>query len=53
MSVATIDYTIDETSVERHDDAEDITAWPHYAASLRRQFTGLYVPRHRAEGRAV
>ena len=53
MSVASIDYTIDETAVEGHDrDVVDVTAWPDRRASLRRPFT-RYEPRHRADGPAV
>ena len=50
MSLATIDYVIDETGVEDHDaDVLDLTAWPDRRASLRRPFT-RYEPRHRADG---
>jgi len=53
MSVASIDYTIDETAVESHDrDVVDDTAWLDRRASLRRPFT-RYEPRHRADGPAV
>jgi hypothetical protein len=53
MSVASIDYTIDETALEGHDhDDVDVTAWPDRRASLRRAFT-RYEPRHRADGPAV
>jgi hypothetical protein len=53
MSVASIDYTIDEIAVEGHDrDVVDVTAWPERTASLRRPFT-RYEPRHRADGPAV
>lgn len=52
MSVASIDYTIDETVQECHDcDVVDVTAWPDGRASLRRPFT-RYEPRHRANGRS-
>jgi hypothetical protein len=54
MSASTIEYTIDETAVKSHDrDVVDVTAWPDHTASLRRRFTGLYVPRHRADGPAL
>jgi hypothetical protein len=51
MSVASIDYRIDETSVEDFDgEVADATAWVGRRASLRRPFTpGGYVPRHRAD----
>ena len=49
MSVASIDYTIDETAVEGHDVVDD---WHDRKASLRRPFT-RYEPRHRAAGPAV
>jgi len=50
MSLATIDYAIDDIAVEDHDrDVMDATAWPDRPASLRRPFT-RYEPRHRADG---
>ena len=53
MSVATIDYAIDESAVEDHvRDAVDATAWPDRRANLRRPFT-RYEPRHRADGPAA
>ena len=53
MSVATIDYAIDDTAVEDHvRDAVDAAAWPDLRANLRRPFT-RYEPRHRAEGPAA
>ena len=53
MSVATIDYAIDEYAVEDHvRDAVDATAWPDRRANLRRPFT-RYEPRHRADGPAA
>lgn len=53
MSVATIDYAIDESEVEDHGhDGVDATAWPDRRANLRRPFT-RYQPRHRANGPAA
>ena len=53
MSVATIDYAIDEAAVEdRLRDGVDATAWPDLRANLRRPFT-RYQPRHRADGPAA
>jgi hypothetical protein len=53
MSVATIDYAIDESAVEEHvREAVDATVWPDRRAKLRRPFT-RYQPRHRAEGPAA
>ena len=53
MSVATIDYAVDELAVEdRVRDAVDATAWPDRRANLRRPFT-RYEPRHRANGPAA
>ncbi len=49
MSVATIDYAIDEDPVR---DAVDATVWPDRRANLRRPFT-RYEPRHRADGPAA
>ena len=52
MSVATIDYAIDEAAVaDRVRDGVD-AAWPDLRANLRRPFT-RYEPRHRAEGPAA
>jgi hypothetical protein len=49
MSVATVDYVIDEPAVADHvRDAVDATAWPDRRAKLRRPFT-RYQPRHRAD----
>jgi hypothetical protein len=54
MSVASIEYTIDETAVEGHDRlVEEVTAWLDRTASLRRPFTAACMPRHRADGPAV
>jgi hypothetical protein len=53
MSVASIDYTIDETPVEDQDRDIDDTAWLDRRASLRRPFTQYEPPRHRADGPAV
>ena len=53
MSVATIDYTIEESAVEDHiRDAVDAIVWPERRANLRRPFT-RYEPRHRADGPAA
>ena len=53
MSVATIDYTTEETATVVHDaDVVDVTSWTGPSANLRRSFTGVYVPRHRADGPA-
>ena len=52
MSVATIDYAIDESSVDDVREAVDATAWPDRRANLRRPFT-RYEPRHRANGPAA
>ena len=53
MSVATIDYAIDDAAVaDRVRDGVDATAWPDLRANLRRQFT-RYEPRHRADGPAA
>ena len=53
MSVATIDYAIDEAAVEdRLRDGVDATAWPDRRANLRRPFTRDQ-PRHRADGPAA
>jgi hypothetical protein len=49
MSLATIDYAIDDIAVEDPDrDVLDAAAWPDRPASLRRPFT-RYEPRHRAD----
>ncbi len=54
MSVATIDYWIDETVLEAHDrEVAEITTWLERRASLRRAFTTVYTPRHRADGPAL
>jgi hypothetical protein len=54
MSVATIDYSIEETAAQSHDsDVVDLTDWLTRTASLSRPFTRVYVPRHRADGPAV
>ena len=53
MSVASIEYTIDETVMEGHErDVAHVTAWLDRKASLRRPFT-RYEPRHRADGPAI
>ncbi len=53
MSVATIDYAIDELALEDHvRDSVDATAWPDRRANWRRPFT-RYEPRHRADGPAA
>jgi hypothetical protein len=53
MSVATIDYAIDEAAVaDRVRDGVDAAAWPDLRANLRRPFT-RYEPRHRADGPAA
>ena len=53
MSVATIDYAVDEVAVEDLvRDAGDAIAWPDREANLRRPFT-RYEPRHRADGPAA
>lgn len=53
MSVATVDYAIDESAAEDHvRDAVGATAWPDRRANLRRPFT-RYEPRHRANGPAA
>ena len=50
MSVASIDYAIDERVAEQSDrSVVDDAAWPDCRASLRRPFT-RYQPRHRADG---
>jgi hypothetical protein len=57
MTAAIIEYTIEETAVESHErgvaDLTDVTAWLDHSANLRRPFTGIYVPRHRADGPAL
>jgi hypothetical protein len=53
MSVATVDYAIDESAAEDHvRDAVGAIAWPDRRANLRRPFT-RYEPRHRANGPAA
>ncbi|HVQ18077.1 MAG TPA: hypothetical protein VMT27_03455 [Actinomycetes bacterium] len=52
MSVASIDYTIDETAVEGHERDDVVDDWHDRKASLRRPFT-RYEPRHRAAGPAA
>ena len=49
MSLATIDYAIDDRAVEDDREVLDATAWPDRPAKLRRPFT-RYEPRHRADG---
>jgi hypothetical protein len=52
MSLATIDYAIDDRAVEDDREVLDATAWPDRPAKLRRPFT-RYEPRHRADGPAA
>jgi len=52
MSVASIDYAIDETTTEAHE-MVNVTGRLEHKASLRRRFTVVYTPRHRADGPAV
>ncbi len=54
MSATAIEYVIDETAAVEAQDraAERVTAWIDHPANLRRAFTGVYVPRHRADGPA-
>jgi hypothetical protein len=51
MSVANIEFAIDKTTTEAHE-LVNVAGWLEHKASLRRRFTVVYTPRHRADGPA-